>query len=100
LVTYSSAGRLYALAPCLEQQTLLYASGSTASLLDDKILAPVPRERRLMNRVLRFLKDEDGPTALEYAFVISLILVAAIAGITFFGQATNDSMGSSAGSIK
>jgi len=53
-----------------------------------------------MNRVLRFLKDEDGPTALEYAIVISLIFVAAIAGITFFGQATNDSMGSSAGSIE
>jgi pilus assembly protein Flp/PilA len=52
-----------------------------------------------MNKLLRFLKEEGGPTAIEYAFVISLILVAAIAAIALLGQNANESMDSSAGSI-
>ena len=52
-----------------------------------------------MRRLLRFLKKEDGPTALEYAMVLSLIFVAAIVGIALFGQNTNESIQSSAGSI-
>ncbi len=52
-----------------------------------------------MHRVLRFLKEEDGPTALEYAFVISLILVVAIAAIGILGQDANESIGTSSDTI-
>ena len=52
-----------------------------------------------MNQVLRFLKEEDGPTALEYAILISVICVAVIVGIALLGQNTNESIDASAGSI-
>lgn len=41
-----------------------------------------------MNRIFKFLIDEDGPTAVEYAVMLALIVGAAMAGITSFGQAT------------
>jgi Flp pilus assembly pilin Flp len=34
----------------------------------------------------RFLADEDGPTVCEYAIMLSLIVVAAIAGIRLLGE--------------
>jgi len=52
-----------------------------------------------MRQVLRFLKEEEGPTALEYAIVLSLIFIAAIVAIAVLGQNTNESIDSSAGSI-
>ncbi len=39
--------------------------------------------------VANFLKAEDGPTAVEYAVMLALIVVACIAAITTFGQNTN-----------
>jgi pilus assembly protein Flp/PilA len=38
---------------------------------------------------LRFLLDEDGPTAVEYAVVLALIVGMALVGITAFGLSTN-----------
>ena len=35
--------------------------------------------------VLRFLKSEDGPTAVEYAVMLALILVACITIVTSLG---------------
>lgn len=49
-----------------------------------------------MKCVLNFLKDESGPTAVEYAVMLGLIIMAAIASITLFGQknqATMESVG-------
>ena len=31
------------------------------------------------SKVVRFLKSEDGPTAVEYAVMVSLVIIAAIA---------------------
>ena len=42
--------------------------------------------RSLMTRVERFLVSEDGPTAVEYAVMLALILVACIAIVTTLGQ--------------
>ena len=39
----------------------------------------------LMKRVTRFLKSEDGPTAVEYAVMLALIIVACITIITSLG---------------
>jgi pilus assembly protein Flp/PilA len=37
-----------------------------------------------------FLKKEDGPTAVEYAVMLALIIVVCIAAITTLGQNAND----------
>ena len=37
----------------------------------------------LMSKVERFLVSEDGPTAVEYAVMLALILVACITSGTF-----------------
>jgi pilus assembly protein Flp/PilA len=41
-----------------------------------------------MKRFFDFLYGEDGPTAVEYAVMLALIVGAAMTGITSFGQAT------------
>jgi pilus assembly protein Flp/PilA len=35
--------------------------------------------------LFRFLKDEDGPTAVEYAVMLALIIVVCITAITTLG---------------
>ena len=45
--------------------------------------------RSAVRWVSNFLKAEDGPTAVEYAVMLALIVVACIAAITSFGQNTN-----------
>ncbi len=41
--------------------------------------------KALVNRVKSFLRSEDGPTATEYAVMLALIIVVAIAAITTLG---------------
>ncbi len=41
---------------------------------------------KLTSSVVRFLKREDGPTAVEYAVMLALIIVVCIAAITTLGQ--------------
>ena len=36
-------------------------------------------------KVARFLRDEDGPTAVEYAVMLALIIVVCITAITNLG---------------
>jgi pilus assembly protein Flp/PilA len=38
-----------------------------------------------MDQVLRFLKSEDGPTAVEYAVMLGLIVVVCLTVITTLG---------------
>jgi pilus assembly protein Flp/PilA len=40
-------------------------------------------------RAARFLRDEDGPTAVEYAVMLALIIVVCIAAITTLGSNAN-----------
>jgi pilus assembly protein Flp/PilA len=44
---------------------------------------------RLTNSLVEFLKEEDGPTAVEYAVMLALIIVVCFASITLIGQAAN-----------
>lgn len=46
--------------------------------------------RRLTNSLMSFLKKEDGPTAVEYAVMLALIIVVCIAAITTLGSNTNE----------
>jgi pilus assembly protein Flp/PilA len=40
--------------------------------------------------VWNFLKNEDGPTAVEYAVMLALIIVVCIAAITTLGSNANN----------
>jgi len=45
--------------------------------------------KALGRRVRDFFVSEDGPTATEYAVMLALIIVVAIAAITTLGQSVN-----------
>jgi pilus assembly protein Flp/PilA len=45
--------------------------------------------KKLMNSVVNFLKREDGPTAVEYAVMLALIIVVCITAITAIGSKSN-----------
>ena len=49
--------------------------------------------KTLSQRVRRFLVSEDGPTAVEYAVMLALILVAVIGIVTTLGQSANSKFG-------
>jgi pilus assembly protein Flp/PilA len=44
---------------------------------------------RLVRQMVSFLKKEDGPTAVEYAVMLALIIVVCIAAITTLGGNAN-----------
>jgi len=43
-----------------------------------------------MQKVVTFLKTEDGPTAVEYAVMLALIIVVCLVAITTLGQQVNN----------
>jgi len=47
--------------------------------------------RSSMQKLIRFLKRDDGPAAVEYAILLALVLVIALAGIKILGDATGGS---------
>ena len=46
--------------------------------------------KKLGNTLVKFLKNEDGPTAVEYAVMLALIIVVCIAAITTLGTNANN----------
>ncbi len=42
--------------------------------------------KSITKKFVEFLKKEDGPTAVEYAVMLALIIVVCIAAITALGQ--------------
>ena len=44
---------------------------------------------RLLAKVQQFLHDESGPTAVEYAVMLALIIVVCITAITTLGNNAN-----------
>jgi pilus assembly protein Flp/PilA len=44
---------------------------------------------RLGRQLVTFLKDESGPTAVEYAVMLALIIVVCISAIMFVGGGAN-----------
>jgi pilus assembly protein Flp/PilA len=45
---------------------------------------------RLGQCARRFLKDEDGPTAVEYAVMLALIVIVCIAAISTLGSTASN----------
>ncbi len=43
----------------------------------------------LSSRIRRFLRSEDGPTAVEYAGLLALILIVLISSINAVGNSTS-----------
>ena len=53
-----------------------------------------------MEKVIRFLKDEEGVSAIEYGLMASLIAIALIVGATTLGGKLNDCFNYVAGKVK
>lgn len=48
---------------------------------------------KTLNRIRDFLRNEDGPTATEYAVMLALIIVVAVTAITTLGSNVNSTFG-------
>ena len=46
--------------------------------------------KRFADKIRRFVVSEDGPTAVEYAVMLALIIVVCLAAITTVGESAND----------
>ena len=44
---------------------------------------------KFIKTVVEFVKKEDGPTAVEYAVMLALIIVVCIAAVTTIGSTAN-----------
>ena len=55
--------------------------------------------RSLAQFAVDFLKREDGPTAVEYAVMLALIIVVCIAAISVLGSNANDTFANVAGAV-
>ncbi len=55
--------------------------------------------RNLTQSVVKFLKAEDGPTAVEYAVMLALIIVVCIAAVTTLGGNANSTFSFVGGKI-
>ncbi len=56
--------------------------------------------RSVTKRLVSFMKAEDGPTAVEYAVMLALIVVVCIAAITTLGGNANSTFSFVGSSIK
>ena len=55
--------------------------------------------RKLSQHVVEFVKREDGPTAVEYAVMLALIIVVCITAITALGTNANATFSSVSNTI-
>jgi len=46
----------------------------------------------MLRKLMKFFKEEDGVTAVEYAVMAALIALVVIAGATFLGTQTNETL--------
>ena len=54
----------------------------------------------LRSAALRFLRDEDGATLVEYALLIALIAVVCVGAVTLIGTHVNAKLNSAATSLQ
>jgi pilus assembly protein Flp/PilA len=55
--------------------------------------------KSFVNPVIAFVKDESGPTAVEYAVMLALIIVVCLAAITTLGSNANNTFSTVASKI-
>jgi pilus assembly protein Flp/PilA len=71
----------------------LSAATIPPSLKFQTLLKPLSENlmmRKMTQKFVNFLKKEDGPTAVEYAVMLALIIVVCIAAITTLGSNANN----------
>ena len=56
--------------------------------------------KKLGNALVKFLKDESGPTAVEYAVMLALIIVVCITAITALGTNASNTFSYVSGQVK
>ena len=56
--------------------------------------------KSLAKKVCRFLVSEDGPTAVEYAVMLALIIIVCLLAISTLGEAARDTFDEVGNSIK
>jgi len=57
---------------------------------------------KMRERLVNFVKKEDGPTAVEYAVMLALIIVVCLVAIQILGQKANSvftTVGNSLGAV-
>ncbi len=52
-----------------------------------------------MDKLARYLSDESGASAAEYALILALVAIVIIGGLTILGQAINTVLNTTAGVI-
>jgi pilus assembly protein Flp/PilA len=55
-------------------------------------LKEIVKMKATINKIAKFLKDEEGLTTVEYAVAGTLIALAVVAAFTQLGNAVNDSI--------
>ena len=55
--------------------------------------------RSMLNSARRFLRDESGPTSVEYAVILMMIFLACITVVQLIGRALNESFTDSSGQL-
>jgi pilus assembly protein Flp/PilA len=55
--------------------------------------------QKIKQTIVQFLKQEDGPTAVEYAVMLALIVIVCLAAIQIIGQNANSAFGTVGASI-
>jgi pilus assembly protein Flp/PilA len=73
---------------CLEKDGSR-SRGSVVGITFRNVLSRRKTMQKLSNVVVRFLKNEDGPTAVEYAVMLALIIVVCITAVTTLGSNAN-----------
>jgi pilus assembly protein Flp/PilA len=53
-----------------------------------------------MKMLLRLLTEEDGPTAVEYAVMLALIIMVCISAVMLVGQSTSNSFSNSSNQLQ
>lgn len=56
--------------------------------------------RNVTKSLVKFLKQEDGPTAVEYAVMLALIIVVCIAAITALGSNASSTFSAVGSAVK
>ena len=55
--------------------------------------------RKFTNAIVNFINDESGPTAVEYAVMLALIIVVCITAVTTLGTNANNTFSYVGGKI-
>lgn len=53
----------------------------------------------MLTHIRKFLENDDGPTAVEYAVLLALIVIACVGSVATLSSATADSLDHSANEL-